>query len=158
MSLQRRQDELDRKNMARLAEIVEAHGWPGRSLVGEEASRAAFLILQHAGLGSQKKYFPLLRRAAAKGEARPADAAMLEDRILMREGRKQIYGTQVRSGPETGGKLELYPVEDEGRVDERRAAVGLPPLAEYLKAFGLDYKPARKGGGRRRGRPAGAPR
>jgi hypothetical protein len=156
MSLQRRQDELDTKNMARLAEIVAAHGWPGRSLVGEEASRAAFLILQHAGLSSQKKYFPLLKRAASKGDARPADAAMLEDRILMREGRKQVYGTQVHSGPETGGKLELYPLEDEGRVDERRAAVGLPPLAEYLKAFGLDYEPRSKGGGRRRGRSTGS--
>ncbi len=141
LALQKKQDELDAKNVARLEEIVMQHGWPGRSLVGEQASGAAFLILQHADLARQKKYFPLLERAAAEGEARLPDAAMLEDRIRMREGKKQIYGTQVHSGPETGGKLELYPIEDEGHVEERRAAVGLPPLAEYLELFGLEYEP-----------------
>lgn len=144
LSLQKKQDEIDERNLARLEEIVRQHGWPGRSLVGEKASTAAFLILQHADLARQKKYFPLFKKAAADGEARRADAAMLEDRILMREGKKQIYGTQVRSGPETGGKLELYPIEDERHVEERRTAVGLPPLADYLKLFGLDYKPKTK--------------
>jgi hypothetical protein len=38
-------------------------------------------------------------------------------------------------------KLELWPIEDEERVDARRASVGLGPLAEYLKHFGLEYKP-----------------
>ncbi len=145
LALQKKQDEIDRRNLARLEAIVGQHGWPVRSLVGEEASGAAFLILQHADLTFQKKYFPLLKKAAAEGEARLADAAMLEDRIRMREGKKQIYGTQVHSGPEAGGKLELYPIEDEGHVEERRAAVGLPPLADYLKLFGLEYKPMSKG-------------
>lgn len=144
LDLQKKQDEIDRRNLAGLEKIVEQHGWPGKSLVGKEASGVAFLIVQHADLASQKRYFPLLKRAAVEGEARPADVAMLEDRILMREGKKQIYGTQVRSGPETGGELQLYPIEDEGHVDERRAAVGLPPLAEYLKLFGLEYKPRSK--------------
>jgi len=65
----------------------------------------------------------------------------LEDRILMREGKKQIYGTQLHSGPKTNGKLELYPIDDEEHVDERRAIVGLQPLAEYLKQFGMEHKP-----------------
>ena len=38
--------------------------------------------------------------------------------------------------------LELYPIEDAAHVDERRKSVGLTPMAEYLKLFGLDY-PAR---------------
>jgi uncharacterized protein DUF6624 len=143
MSLQKRQDEIDTKNMARLEEIIKQHGWPGRSLVGEEAANAGFLILQHADLTFQKKYFPLVKEGAGKGEVPPADA-MLEDRILMREGKKQIYGSAVQSSPQTGGKLELYPIEDEEHVDERRAAVGLMPLAEYLKEFGLEYKRSTK--------------
>ena len=135
------QDEIDKRNMARLEEIIKGYGWPGSRLVGEEAAQAAFLILQHSDLQHQEKYLPLLKEAAKKGEARAADAAMLEDRILVREGKKQLYGTQVSFGPETGGKLVLNPVEDEEHVDERRAAVGLMPLAEYLKHFGIDYKP-----------------
>jgi len=140
ISILKRQDEIDTKNMARLEEIIKQHGWPGRSLVGEKAANAGFLILQHADLSFQKKYFPLVKEGVSKGEVRPAEAAMLEDRILMKEGKKQIYGSAVQSGPETGGKLELHPIEDEEHVDERRAAVGLMPLAEYLKEFGLDYK------------------
>jgi hypothetical protein len=142
--LQKKQDEIDKRNLVRLEEIIGQHGWPGKSLVGEEAGRAAFLILQHAELKSQQKYFPLLKKAASEGEARASDIAMLEDRILMREGKKQVYGTQVHSSPETKGKLELYSIENEAHVDERRAAVGLPPLADYLKLLGLEYNPKSK--------------
>ena len=140
IAIVKKQDEIDKRNMARLEEIIRQHGWPGRSLVGEEAANAGFLILQHADLTVQKKYFPLVKEGASKGEVRPADAAMLEDRILMGEGKKQIYGSAVQSGPETGGKLALHPIEDEEHVDERRAAVGLMPLVEYLREFGLEYK------------------
>src|SRR5262249_29700038 len=136
----KKQNEIDRKNLVRLEEIIKQHGWPGRSLVGEDGSMACFLILQHSDLSSQKRYFPLVKDGVTKGEVRAADAPMLEDRILMAEGRKQIYGSAVHSGPETGGKLVLHPIEDEEHVDERRAAVGLMPLADYLKEFGLDYK------------------
>ena len=135
------QDEIDARNMARLEEVIKQHGWPGKSLVGKEASQAAFVILQHTDLTRQQKYLPILKKAARKGEARPADVAMLEDRILVGMGKKQIYGTQVRSGPETGGKLVLAPIEDEEHVDKRRASVGLMPLKDYLKHFGIEYKP-----------------
>lgn len=137
-ALWKEQEEIDRKNMSRLEEIIAQHGWPSKSLVGAKASTAAFLILQHADLKFLEKYFPLLKEAAGKGEADPADAAMMEDRVLMYQGKKQIYGTQLHSAD---GKTELYPIEDEANVDARRAAVGLPPLAEYLKHFGLEYKP-----------------
>jgi hypothetical protein len=135
------QDEIDARNMARLEEVIKQHGWPGKSLVGKEASQAAFLILQHTDLIRQQKYLPLLKKAARKGEARPADVAMLEDRVLVRSGKKQIYGTQVHSGPDTGGKLILAPIEDEEHVDKRRASVGLMPLKDYLKHFGIEYRP-----------------
>ena len=140
----KKQEEIDLKNMQRLEEIIKQYGWPGKSLVGEEASKQAFLILQHSDVTYQKRYFPVLKEAAMKGEARLSDAAMMEDRILMREGKKQIYGTQLRSGDDTGGKLVIYPIEDEENVDARRAAVGLPPMAEYVKYFGLEYKPPKK--------------
>jgi hypothetical protein len=139
--LWKKQEEIDKRNMKRLEEIIKQHGWPGKSLVGEEASGAAFLILQHAEPAMLEKYFPLLKEAAAKGEASPVEAAMMEDRVLMYQGKKQIYGTQLHT---VEGKYELYPVEDEENVDARRAAVGLPPLAEYLKHFGLEYKPPKR--------------
>lgn len=144
MALMKKQEEVDKKNLRRLNEIIKQYGWPGRSLVGERASQAAFLILQHADLSHQQRYLLMLKEAASKGEAMPSDVAMLEDRVLVGEGKEQIYGTQVHFGPETEGRWELYPILDEQKVDERRAAVGLPPLAEYLKVFGVEYRPPKK--------------
>jgi hypothetical protein len=139
-----RQNDLDDKNRQRLDEIVKQHGWPKKSVFGEEASGVAFLIVQHAELDYQKKYLPLIKEAAAQKEARKSDLAMLEDRILTREGKKQVYGTQLRLN-QTTQRMEPYPIEDQENVDARRAAVGLGPLAEYLKrAFGIDYAPPKK--------------
>ena len=139
-----RQNDLDGKNRQRLDEIVKQHGWPKKSVFGEEASGVAFLIVQHAELDYQKKYLPLIKEAVTQKEARRSDLAMLEDRILTREGKKQVYGTQLRLN-QTTQRMELYPIEDEENVDSRRAAAGLEPLAEYLKrAFGIDYAPPKK--------------
>jgi hypothetical protein len=141
LELNHRQAEIDHKNLVRLEKIIQEHGWPGRSLVGEKGSIAAFLILQHSEQSTQEKYLELFKKAASTGEARKADAAMLEDRVLMRQGKKQIYGTQLQSNDESQGKLFLYAVDDEEHVDERRKSVGLSPIQEYLKHFGLDYVP-----------------
>jgi hypothetical protein len=122
---------IDAKNLAELESIIQQYGWPGTELVGADASNAAFLILQHAPLAQQKALLPLFRRAVSAGNARAADLALLEDRILVGEGKKQMYGSQVTAGPD--GVPRLHPIEDPDNVDSRRSAVGLPPLKEYLE-------------------------
>jgi hypothetical protein len=112
-------------------------------MVGKQGSLTAFLVIRHADPDYQKKYFPLLKEAVSKGEADPVDAAYLEDRILMREGKKQIFGTQLHTN-EVTKRIGLWPIDDEEGVDARRASLGLEPLAEYLKRFGLEYKPPKK--------------
>ena len=134
-ALRSRGKEMDSRHIARLVENVEEHGWPGLGLVGEKASGGAFLILQHADLTIQKEYLPLLRAATEAGEAKSHDLPLLEDRILMADGEKQIYGSQLTRGAD--GRPELWPIDDDAHVDERRARVGLEPLAAYLKRFGL---------------------
>ena len=126
-----------RRNTARLIEIVEQHGWPGRSLVGSQACTEAFLILQHADLETQLRYVPLIRKAVDAGDVEKQDLALLEDRIRVKEGKPQLYGSQLGHGAD--GNPELYPIEDAEHVDELRARVGLPPLAEYLQRVGLGH-------------------
>lgn len=138
-----KQTAIDKKLLKRLEEIIQQYGWPTISMVGTQASETAFLIVQHADLSHQKKYFPLLKQAAAQKEARRDQVAMMEDRMLMAEGKKQIYGTGLQTNDVTK-ELKLWPVENEEEVDARRAAVGLPPMAEYLKLFGLKYNPPKK--------------
>jgi hypothetical protein len=134
--------EVDSANVRRLDEIIARHGWPSPAMVGAEASMAAFLVLQHADSATQERHLPLLRQAAARGQIAPSHLATLEDRVLMHRGQKQRYGTQLRTDPTTG-RLALWPVEDEAGVDARRASVGLPPLAHYLRGFGIEYTPPR---------------
>src|SRR5207247_1273888 len=52
-----RMEALHQRHATRLAALIDAHGWPGRSRVGEEGAQAAWLILQHA-IGNP----PLMRR------------------------------------------------------------------------------------------------
>lgn len=124
-------------NTARLARILERHGWPGEAMVGKEACEGTFLLLQHADLDTQKRFLPLLRAATDAGDIGRSYLPLLEDRVRMRDGEKQIYGTQLFHDVE--GKPALWPIEDEAHVDERRARMDLEPLATYLARVGLEH-------------------
>jgi len=134
---------VDQNNTRRTKQIVAKYGWPGKSLVGEDGARAAWLLLQHADLNRafQKRVLPLLHAAAAKGEARKQDLAYLTDRVLSGEGKKQIYGTQITMNAQ--GEFVARPTQDEANVDARRKAMGLPSMAEYL-AFASEQMAAAK--------------
>ena len=123
----------DAAHAARLAEIIDEHGWPGTSLVGEKGRNGAFMVLQHSDPETQKRYLTALRDATANGEMPTTALPLLEDRILVRDGKPQIYGTQITRGPD--GAPTPWQIADEEHVDERRAAVGLEPLATYLERF-----------------------
>jgi hypothetical protein len=120
--------ELHRRHNARLREIIEQHGWPGRSLVGDDGASAAWLLLQHAILdpGLMRSALMLLARATDEGESDAGHLALLTDRIRVLEGRPQIYGTQYDWDAE--GNLSPLPVEQPASVDELRQSVGLEPL------------------------------
>jgi GNAT superfamily N-acetyltransferase len=123
---------IDEENTAWLRGIVREHGWPGRSLVGDQAANAAWLLVQHSDRdpGFQRECLDLLQAAVEAGEGSARDLAYLMDRVLLAEGKRQRYGTQFTAGA-TG--WEPQPLEDPDRVDERRAGVGLPPLEEYAR-------------------------
>lgn len=129
---------------ARLRAIVAARGWPGRRLVGDDASHAAWLLLQHADSGYQRKMLPVIRARALRGDVRAADGALLEDRVRMGQGRKQRFGSALRYTTTPGAPPVLYPIEAEECVDQRRARVLLPPLSDYLAMFGVKHIQSKK--------------
>jgi hypothetical protein len=68
-----RMEELHKRNAKRLREIIAEHGWPGHSLVGEEATDAAWTIVQH-DIGEpefMRSMLELLRKTADRGEIKP---------------------------------------------------------------------------------------
>ena len=121
------------RNARGLRRIMASVGWPGTDLVGSDGAEAAWLVLQHAIAEPDllRRALPLLKAAARKERACPRQAAMLEDRIRFFEGRPQRYGTQFDW--DAGGNLTPGDIEDPDRVDERRRAIGLPPLAEQME-------------------------
>jgi hypothetical protein len=132
--------EIDRKNTARMKEVIDKHGWPGKALVGDDGSHAAWLLVQHADADKpfQKRCLELMKESVKRGEASGRELAYLTDRVLVGEGQKQLYGTQFR---QADGKMEPSPIEDEANVDKRRAEVGLEPLADYRKRLEELYRP-----------------
>ena len=119
---------IDNANTQWLAELIDRVGWPGRTLVGEDGTHAAWLLAQHADPQRQQEFLELLRAAVEAGEASVTDQAYLEDRVRLHEGQLQRYGTQFIHD-EQG--LRPQPIEDPANLDQRRAEVGLGPFAEY---------------------------
>src|SRR5688572_30331260 len=63
-----RLEAVHQHNARRLDEIIDVHGWPVASTVGDDGAEAAWLILQHA-IGNpplQRKGLRLLKEAAAR--------------------------------------------------------------------------------------------
>jgi hypothetical protein len=122
-----------RRHNARLAQIIDDVGWPGRTLVGDDGCRAAGFIVQHAILDPdvQRRCLSLLEGAVAAGEAFPFMVAFLTDRVLIDQSLPQRYGTQHVGGPD--GTLIPWTIAEPDQVDARRAAVGLEPLDERTR-------------------------
>ena len=120
---------LHEANADRLAQVIADYGWPGPDIAGEDGSAAAWLVLQHAIArpALMRRVRDLLRGSPAVPAAR---WAMLDDRIAVFEGREQTWGTQFDW--DDAGEMNPLPIADPDGVDERRAAVGLPPLARAI--------------------------
>ena len=127
------------KNNKRIKEIIREYGWPGYSLVGKDACHAAWLIVQHAVLdsGMQKNALKLLKQAASTNEADMKMVAFLEDRLLMMDGKSQIYGTQHIIDKSTD-KLVPYTITDAKNVDVRRAQIGMEPLEKKTQELNAE--------------------
>jgi hypothetical protein len=119
---------LDAKHVARLEQIIAAHGWPGISLVGYNGMHDTWLIAQHGGRDYLPRVLPLMYEAVLKGELDESLYGTSLDRVLTYQDKPQMYGTQFKPG-----SCEPYPIDDPANVDARRKRAEMPPLADYTK-------------------------
>lgn len=126
---------VDSVNLIIISKILDERGWLGSNVIGKSGNSTLFLVIQHSDLETQVKYLPMMREAVKNGGAEPSDLALLEDRVALRQGKKQIYGSQIKCFHDE--KCVVDPIEDPDNVDKRRAEVGLQPLAEYVKQWDI---------------------
>jgi len=115
--------------------LTAARGWVSKTAVGD-ANMTVWLVVQHYGADKWKAYLPLFRQAAEDGEMSKWQVAMLEDRILVNEGKPQKYGSQTFY-KEEDGRNRFEELQDTAMVDIYRAEVGMEPIAEYAKRMNI---------------------
>ncbi|AQW95813.1 DUF6624 domain-containing protein [Elizabethkingia anophelis] len=131
--------KIDLESVDIVTKIIDKYGWLGKDKIGKEANETLFLGIQHIDdLVVQSKYLPAIKDAVKKGNAEPWHLAFLTDRILMNQGKKQIYGTQkiITKNHETS---YIIPLENPEKVDELRKEIGLDPLNDDLQEDGLSW-------------------
>jgi hypothetical protein len=129
----REMEALHNNNAKELYRIMEKIGFPTSEKVGEEASKAAWLIIQHS-IGQadfMKKSAELLEKAVKEKKADPLSLAYLADRIAVLEGRPQLFGTQFDW--DQSGKMNPNQIDDISKVNQRRQTLGLNTLEEQIE-------------------------
>ena len=124
--------DVDAHDLPRRRAILDRHGFPDAALVGRAGVKAFWLLVQHAVNDKPLMYraVRLGRPLMLRGDLPRGEYALLVDRTRLMRGRKQLYGSQLAGEP---GRMTVQPLEDPAHVDPRRAAMGLLPLADYLR-------------------------
>jgi hypothetical protein len=131
-------NEKDSINLIKIKLLLDKYGWLGTDVIGEQGNSTLFLVIQHSDIATQEKYLPMMREAVKNGKAKGSALALLEDRVALRQGKRQIYVSKI--GRENDTKLYyVSPLDDPDNVDKRRAEVGLQPLADYVNYWQIKW-------------------
>lgn len=126
-----KQKEIDAKNSKYVTNLIDSLGWLGKEEIGDSASEAIFLVIQHSDKQIMEKYFPILKEAVKNGRASKQHLAYMTDRIEILNNRLQIYGTQVL----TEADYDIYKmrIKNIDSINFLRKKMGLSNIEEYYK-------------------------
>lgn len=120
-----------KRDAARRAQVMQLLD-SGQVRTAEDFSDAA-LIFQHGDSVHDTQLALALATVASRIDPSNRDAKQLVadawDRIMVRSGKPQWYGTQFLRSKATG-KWELYPTDPDAVSDAQRSAMGIPSLEE----------------------------
>lgn len=122
----------DHRNQELVISIIEKCGMPTLKEVTQKHMDAIWLGLQHTDKKNRKKYFPQIEKAVENGDLSKQKYALMKDRILMDEGKPQVYGSQIKNG-------KLYNLENPETVNERRKKMGMETIEDYLNKFNIPF-------------------
>lgn len=134
-----RMTAIDCDNTAWLRAQLQEIGWFSIPKYGVEADSAAWHLVQHADRSKDFQREMLAKlQALPPGDTDSKRVGYLWDRVAMGEGRPQRYGTQGRC---ENGQWTPNPTEDPEHLDERRAALGMKPIAQHAEVMSRESCP-----------------
>ena len=133
-SLQLLATNINQLHTETLKEIVSLNGWPNKESVTEQGVKAAFSIVNHSSdLAFQQDMLPLIIQSYINQDGLAGkDVAEFTDKVSLKLGKPQVFGTQSEM---VEGKIQFAPIENQANVDQLRAQMGMPPLAEFKESL-----------------------
>ncbi|MFS2111188.1 DUF6624 domain-containing protein [Sphingomonas sp. Sphisp140] len=117
-----RMAEIDAANTAALKLLLPADGWFRNGRDGRQVTHGAWLIAQHSPDDAFRiKVLGAMGDRLSVGDVDAMDFALITDRVLVRQGGLQVFGSQAGC---VEGRLAILPIADPDKVDERRARIG----------------------------------
>jgi hypothetical protein len=134
-----RVNAVDCDNTAWLKAQLARIGWFTIPKYGEQADTAAWHLVQHADRDPsfQREMLDKLQVLPA-GETNRKRLGLLWDRVARAQGHLQRYGTQ---GTCKDDQWTPFESEDPEHLDERRASLGMEPIAEHMKMVSREACP-----------------
>lgn len=134
---------IDARNTAEIKRLLPKSGWFANRVHGRQVTHGAWLIAQHSPDDSFREYALAQMSARLKsGDIDARDYALTFDRVQVRKGLPQRYGSQARC---LDGRLILQPIEDEAAVNAAREAIGWAQTLEETRGDLEIGKPCNSG-------------
>jgi len=119
------QQEIDYQNSLYLYEnlINKKYGIP--SNITEKCAYVGFImVLLHSPLYVQKAYKKEINKAFKIGQISNYDYAFFHDKLRVKQGKRQLYGTQHIYN-ETTQKMEVAPIKRQSKLKKRLQSIGI---------------------------------
>lgn len=127
-------ENIDRENIA-LVDSLLNNGWPEN--LTKDSYNTLWIIIDHADSAKQEHYLPMIKKAAEKGDISYNNYAVLSDRIDMKKGLKQTYGTQscIVTSDDGNEVIYIWPVRDALKLDSLRKKINECPIKKYVRTL-----------------------
>lgn len=135
-------EQLDASNLHFIENAISKYGYAGKSMVGEPTNKAMWYIIQHSDKISQ--YFNVIEKAGKEKELPMQLVATMQDRLLVEQNKRQIYGTQIARRKLRNEKEEtvfVWTIKNPLFVNHRRKKAGFDTTVQQnAKRFHIKYK------------------
>jgi hypothetical protein len=119
-------EKADEINFTLLKRIHEKLGWPSNKVFTDSAVDGSFMITLHYKGHDLNYLIPLIEESFSKNEIKNVQYAILIDRVLIRNGKSQKFGTHCKMT--RNGTVDFTSLPDTSGINQNRIEIGLKEL------------------------------